>query len=334
MPRGPRLDHPGALHHVIARGIERRDIFYSDVDRRDLLDRLAQLAPAMDTPIYAWCLMSNHVHLLVRSGVAGLSAFAQRLLGGYASAFNRRHRRSGYLFQNRFKSTLVEPEPYFLELVRYIHSNPLRAGILPDLDALDRYPWSGHAVLLGHLAGPWQATDPVLACFSSRAGGARRAYRAFVQDGLERHTIPDLSGGGLRRSAGGWDRLLGVRRGREAWAFDERVLGSSAFVHDVLADAPPVPIAPIGRRDTSQLDHLLTELAARHGVPRSDIAGPSKRSAATTARADFCDRAHADYGWTFAAIARYLGISRPSVARALHRQSLAPNIAERERRTA
>ena len=333
MPRGPRLDHPSALHHVIARGIERRPIFCSDIDRRDFLGRLAQLAPTLDTPIYAWCLMSNHCHLLVRSGPTGLSAFAHRLLGGYATAFNRRHHRSGYLFQNRFTSTLVEPEPYFLELVRYIHSHPLRAGILPDLHALDRYPWSGHAVLLGHLRCPWQDTDRVLAYFGHRTGAARRAYRTFVQEGLDRHTIPDLKGGGLRRSAGAWDHALDLRRGREAWASDERVLGRSPFVSDVLASAPAVPSASVGRRNAAQLEHLLAELTACYGVPRSDIAGPTKRAAATLARAEFCNRAHADYGWTLAAIARYLGISRPSVARALHRQARAPTSAHGQRPT-
>jgi hypothetical protein len=128
--------------------------------------------------------------------------------------------------------------------------------------------------------------------------------------------------------------VLSLQRGREAWAFDERVLGSSAFVDGVLANAQLVPTAPVGRRDTGQLDRLLAELAARHGVPQTDIAGPSKRFVAAIARAEFCARAHADYGWTLAAIARYLSISRPSVARALRRQSAAPDITTRSRRTA
>ena len=136
MPRAPRLDTLGALHHVIVRGIERSTIFRDDTDRTDFLDRIRRLFPETGTVHYAWSLLSMH-----------------RLLGGYGTTFNHRHHRCGHLFQNRFKSTLVEEESYFLELLRYIHLNPLRAGIVSDLDALTRYPWSGHAVLLGEAPG-------------------------------------------------------------------------------------------------------------------------------------------------------------------------------------
>ena len=118
------------------------------VDRTDFVDRLAGLANARHLGVYAWALLTNHLHLLVRTGRLPLSRSMQRLLGGYASAFNDRHDRVGYLFQNRFKSIVAEEEPSFLELLRYIHLNPLRAHIVRDLDALDRYPWTGHAALL------------------------------------------------------------------------------------------------------------------------------------------------------------------------------------------
>ena len=150
MPRGPRLDAPDTLHHVIARGIDRGTIFHDDVDPADFVDRLARLATPRHLHVYAWALLTNHLHLLVRTAGVPLSRSMQRLLGGYASAFNARHDRVGYLFQNRFKSIVAEEEPYFLELLRYIHLNPVRAHLVADLDALDRYPWTGHAALLGH----------------------------------------------------------------------------------------------------------------------------------------------------------------------------------------
>ena len=179
MPRGARLDAPLMLHHVIDRGIERRPIFVTDDDRRDFLGRLAALVGADHIAVYAWALMPNHFHLLLRTGNLPLSSAMQVLLGGYAGAFNRRHRRAGHLFQNRFKSTLVQHDPYFLELVRYIHLNPVRARIVPDLDALDRHPWTGHAALLGHQRCPWHNVDWVRLFWSSEWRGQRlRQVRA------------------------------------------------------------------------------------------------------------------------------------------------------------
>ena len=147
MPRGPRLDAPGVLHHVMVRGIERRSIFRDTKDRADFLARLAALADAGALVVYAWALLPNHAHLLVRTGQRPLARSMRSLLTGYAGTFNRRHHRVGHLFQNRYKSVVVEEEAYLVELVRYLHLNPLRAGILRDLRALDRYPWTGHAAL-------------------------------------------------------------------------------------------------------------------------------------------------------------------------------------------
>ena len=196
MPRGPRLDAPGVLHHVMARGIEGRALFREDRDRADFVRRLAALAQAGAVTVYAWALLPNHVHLLVRSGHRPLSRTMRSLLTGYAGAFNRRHHRKGHLFQNRYKSVVVEEAPYFLELVRYLHLNPLRTGIVQDLRALDRYPWSGHAALVGRGTIPWQATRTVLARFAP----TRRRAQAGVP-GLHRR------GGGARaapRPPGGW----------------------------------------------------------------------------------------------------------------------------------
>ena len=243
MPRGPRLDAADALHHVIARGIDRCSIFHDDADRADFLDRLAAVAIAPRLSVYAWTLMTTHLHLLLRTGSAPLSRSMQSLLGGFDAAFNSRHRRVGYLFQSRFKSILVDDDPYLLELVRYIHLNPQRAGIVPALNALDQYPWTGHAVLLGHHARTWQDTDVVLRQFATTVGPARRAYRTFIADALAQPSA-DLDGGGLRWSLGVWQRLGRLARGRERWSFDERILGGSDFVTAVIAATPAQPAAP------------------------------------------------------------------------------------------
>jgi len=149
MPRQPRLDAPGLLQHVMARGIEGREIFQDDKDRESFLDRLAAILGETHTQCYAWSLIPNHFHLLLRTGPTPLSKVMRRLMTGYAVTFNRRHKRSGHLFQNRYKSIVCEEDPYLLELIRYIHLNPLRASLVKDLKELDKYPWTGHSTILG-----------------------------------------------------------------------------------------------------------------------------------------------------------------------------------------
>jgi len=141
MPRGPRLDAPGTLHHVMVRGIDKQAIFIDDRDRNNFVSRLASLVKATESPVYAWALMPNHVHILLKSGPNGLPKLMRRLLTGYAVSYNKRHRRHGHLFENRYKSIVCEEDVYFKELVRYIHLNPLRAGLVESLSKLDRYNW-------------------------------------------------------------------------------------------------------------------------------------------------------------------------------------------------
>src|SRR5574341_1073071 len=138
MPRHPRLDAPDPLPHVMVRGLERRAIFRDDVDRADFVARLAGLAARGTVTVYAWALPPDHAHLLLRTGTRPLARSMRSLLTGYAGALTRRHHRVGHLFQNRYKSVVVEAEPYLLELVRYLHLNPLRARVVPDLPALPR----------------------------------------------------------------------------------------------------------------------------------------------------------------------------------------------------
>ena len=195
MPRQARLDCPGTLHHVMVRGIEGRDIFVDDSDREDFLSRVRKSALDTGTRILAWALMNNHVHLLLFSGKAGLAAFMRRLLTGYAVRFNRRHRRVGHLFQNRYKSVVCEENPYLLELVRYIHLNPLRGSVVKNLEELNSYRWSGHGVLLGRVRNDWQETEYVLRLFGGERKKAIRAYRRFL-GGSERYGAASGIGGG------------------------------------------------------------------------------------------------------------------------------------------
>jgi hypothetical protein len=238
----------------------------------------------------------------------------RRLLTGYAVTFNHRHHRTGHLLQNRFKAILVEDEPYLLELLRYIHLNPVRAGLVADLRTLDRYAWTGHAVLRGRRAYAAQDTSFVLSQFGDSPAAARRAYQEFVRAGLDQGHRPELDGGGLRRSQGRWHPVDSVRRGRERWTADERVLGSSEFVDALLQQvpAPPRPVAV--RPDIGLVLHpLLQTVAARCGLSAAELATNSRRRPVVAARALVSQVAVHRYALSPTHVATALGVSRQTV---------------------
>jgi len=173
MPRQARLDAPGTLHHVMIRGTQGESIFRENKDRQNFLSRVAQISADTKARILAWTLMDTHVHILMVSGPPGLSKFMRRLLTGYAVWYNRRYHRSGHLFQNRYKSIVCQEDAYLLELVRYIHLNPLRAGVVNSLEGLDRYPWCGHGVLIGR--SKKMAMGSSLQCCNLRGNAGSKA---------------------------------------------------------------------------------------------------------------------------------------------------------------
>ena len=238
MPRIARLDTPGLLHHVMIRGIERRKIFNDDTDRENLIERLSILLPETKTQCYAWSFLSNHAHFLIRSGPPGIAALMRRLLTGYAVSYNRRHKRHGQLFQNRYKSIICQEDSYLLELVRYIHLNPLRAKVVVDVRGLDSYLYCGHSALMGKKKREWQEVEYVLGYFGKRIGEARKKYRLYVEKGRSLGRRPELVGGGLIRSLGGWDEIKKMRlKGQDRIKSDQRILGDSEFVRDVLSES-------------------------------------------------------------------------------------------------
>ncbi len=241
MPRKARLDAEGTLQHVMARGIERGSIFRDDNDRERFLERLGTLAEKTRTPVYAFALIPNHFHVLLRSGAGGLSGFMRRLLTGYAAGYNRRHHGAGHLFQNRYTSVVCEEDAYFMELIRHIHLNPLRARVVKSLEELDNYRWGGHYGLVRENPFPWYEADYVLKCFRTV-----KAYRTFMREGIEKKHIQDLEGGGLIRSLGG---LTETVQNRTAPVLaDERILGTDDFVRNLLEQEKTYPSPEVAER--------------------------------------------------------------------------------------
>lgn len=313
MPRGPRLDAPGILHHVIIRGMEGRALFRDEADRQAFLDRLENAVVRSGVTLLAWALMPNHAHLLVRSGPLPLATVMARLLTGYAGAFNRRHKRRGRLFQNRYKSIVVEEEPYLLELVRYLHLNPLRAGLVSDLRALDRYPWTGHSALMGSVPRPWQATDELLGQFGPTPRRARHAYRAFVAAGVPQGRRPELQGGGFVRSAGGWSVVMALHRAREHGLSDERILGSGEFVEAVYRQLTPQQSA-IARVQAHAILPVLIERCARvWGVDVEEVVAGGRRRRAAHARATAGYLGASALGLPAVTLARALGVTESAI---------------------
>jgi len=320
MPRHARLDAPGTLHHVIIRGIERGAIMKDNVDREAFVTRLGAVAPATGTPIFAWALLPNHAHLLLRSGPAGLPRFMRRLLTGYAVTFNRRHKRAGHLFQNRYKSIVVEEDAYFRELVRYIHLNPLRAKLVADLRALDRYPWGGHATVLGRIPRAWQDRRTVLSWFGPTEGRAVRAYRDYVREGIPVGRRPDLVGGGLVRSAGGWAEVRAVRRQKEPMAGDPRILGSGEFVEGLLRDAEARQAAALRRPTTPhETAAVMARCCQRAGVAVEELTRGGRRGPLSAVRAELAQQLVGRLGLSLAQAARHLGVSTAAISKILRK---------------
>lgn len=320
MPRKARIDAPGALHHIIVRGIERRKIFEDDTDRVNFLDRLGKVLSETGTKCFAWALIPNHFHLLLRTGACPLSTVMRRLLTGHAMNFNRRHRRSGQLFQNRYKSILCQEDTYLLELVRYIHLNPIRARLATDIKVLDKYPFCGHAVIMGKKKKIWQDDAYVLKLFDDKISTARRRYKMFVQKGIQAGKRPELTGGGLIRSSGGWSVINSLRRANIHVKSDERILGDSDFVEKVLKDANESLERKYRLKSKGyDIDKLADRVAKIFSIKPEEIFKQGKQPVKVKARSLFCYWTVRELGFTMTDLAPKLNISQPAVSISVQR---------------
>lgn len=319
MPRKARIDAPGALQHIIVRGIERRKIFYDDTDRDNFLERLGVVLVDTDTPCFAWALIPNHLHLLLRTGLAPIATVMRRLLTGYAVSFNRRHRRHGQLFQNRYKSILCQEDAYLLELVRYIHLNPLRAKIVPELKKLDKYAYCGHSVVMGKTKNDWHDAAYILRQFDDKLSTARRRYREYVKEGIGKGRRPELAGGGLIRSAGGWT-AANVLRGVLRMKGDERILGDGDFVEKVLKTSQEQMQRKYKLRTQGyDFDWLVKQVAEAMRIEPKDVLTAGKYAQSVKARSLLCYWGTRELGMTTVELSKKLKLAQPTVSQSAKR---------------
>jgi REP element-mobilizing transposase RayT len=320
MPRKARLDAPGALHHIIARGIARKKVFDDDVDRDFFIERLGMIVKESQTQCFAWALIPNHFHLLLKTGDTPIATVMKRLLTGYAMHYNRRHKRYGHLFQNRYKSILCQEDNYLLELVRYIHLNPLRAKLVADMKGLDSYAFCGHGVLVGKVQAKWQNTSYVTRLFDTHLSTARRRYRAFVQKGIAAGKRDDLIGGGLIRSAGGWEAVKALRKAKAFQKGDERILGDGDFVQHVLTESKEAYERKYRLKAKGiGLDDLAGKAAEIIGIDPHLVWSKGKQPKVVQARSLFCYWATMELGVSQSALSKRLALSPSAVSLAVVR---------------
>jgi REP element-mobilizing transposase RayT len=255
MARKPRLHLPGGLYHVIWRGNEQRDVFFDDEDRDRFYGLLSEGVARFGYRVHGFCLMSNHVHLAVQAGNDALSGPLQNLSFRYTQAINRKYGRVGHLFHGRYKAVLVDHDAYLLELVRYIHLNPVRARLVKDPA---EYPWSGHRVYLGKLALPWLTTESVLGQLADSLSVARRRYARFVAEGMNQGHRPDLYAGGE----------------------DSRVVGDERFVERLQRRAITVE-----KRTRLTLDDVVAHVCAGYDLDERALARAGRERVPAQARA-------------------------------------------------
>jgi REP element-mobilizing transposase RayT len=303
------------------RGIEGRKIFNDDTDRENFIERLSMLLPETKTRCYGWSFLFNHAHFLFRSGPLGIAALMKRLLTGYAVSYNRRHRRHGQLFQNRYKSVVCQEDAYLLELVRYIHLNPLRARLVVDLNELSSYSYCGHSALMGKKKREWQDVEYVLGFFGKRLGAARKQYGSYVEKGIPMGRRPELVGGGLIRSLGGWDEVKKMRlSGQDRIKSDQRILGQSDFVTEVLLESEENFSRKYRLKNRGyNFEKVIERVSVLLQVDKEYITGRGRQKDRVRARDLLCYWAASELGISMVDLARKLDMTSAAVSYAFQR---------------
>lgn len=296
MPRKPRIEFSGAFYHVIVRGNQKQRVFKDAADFQKYLLTLTVYKNRTGCRIYAYVLLSNHVHLLIETADIPLSKVMQGVNQTYTMYFNRKYRTVGHLFQGRYKAILCDRDAYLLGLVKYIHQNPLRAKIV---DRLDSYPWNSHHAYTGK-NNPLSLvdTDQVLRLFSERVSSARRKYREFMADkeGFEKNEVYAT--------------------------IDQRLKGDDEFVDRVLLEHEKTPARPWKRR--TSLETIAAAIEKRHDVSMETLRSPAKDRIAAGARMVFSILA-SDHGYKAVEIGRYLDKDPTRVTRYLQARSVVEN---------
>jgi len=295
-----RLESPGSLHHIMAHSIEGKDLFIDDQDRNEFLSRFSKGLTNCAFQCYAWVLMDNHYHFLIRSSELPLSKLMRALNGGYAQYYNKKYKRRGHLFQDRFKSVLCQDQEYAAELIRYIHLNPLRAGNVKSLDQLKTFAWCGHGFLLGvnnAYGKQFQNRKESLRRFGENENSALEGYMQYLaqgcpgEDNKKAGQLPIIEATEIGGSCKGWPA----------------VIGNHEFVKNAMdkyktylnrkhrkADYPVV------------LESISNKVCTEYGITKDELSKRGKKDKRSNARTAFCYQLHLEELIPLSVIAEYL----------------------------
>ncbi len=224
------------------------------------------------------------------------------------------------MFENRYKSILCDEDNYLLTLVRYIHLNPLRANIVKTIEELDRYPFCGHRTIVGKTEHPWTDVDYVLLQFGRTRRKGLAEYRKFMREGAGLGKQPELTGGGLLRSLGGWSQVIARRRTGKEEEGDDRILGSGDFVHAILKETEERELRQLKLKHSGQtIQKIIDEECKNTGVCVMEVKNGTRRRAVCRLRAVIALRSRMELGLSSAEIARHLGVATSSISRAIQR---------------
>ena len=290
MARKPRIDAIGVLYHILARGNNRQLLFRADADRERYLAILADAQRRFAVRVYAYVLMPNHVHILLELTAGTLAKCMQVIQQRYAQYINRKYRRVGHLYQGRYRAIVCERDQYLVALVRYLHLNPVRAGMVPDPA---KYPWSSHLIYQGRGTSPIAInTGPVLGTFDPDVPRARRAYARFIKEGV------------------------GIGRMSEFYAvLEQQILGDERFAEEV--SRPREIVRRRANRPGIGLEDLMEQVSRATHVPVALIKGRSRRRNIYRARCLLCYTATSVAGLPARKLAEALNRDPSSISRAV-----------------
>lgn len=308
MPRKARLLVPGAIHHIMARGIEGRDIFIDDGDRNFFLSLLSKYLERSGHACYAWVLMDTHYHLLLRTTEEPLGIFMRRLNCSYAMYYRNKYKRKGYVFQDRYKSIVTQDQGYIEQLVRYIHLNPIRAGICKNIKELDKYQWSGHSVLMGKQRNTFQNTKDIIRRFATDHETGIQGYRAYIIEGIEKGEGKDFLDD-IRQSNNGTADIKEYR----CW-----VIGDQEFVKKAIENDTVKRIRLLEyRKKGITVETIARDVSGQMGIEYKNIHHRARSTVVSALRKIVAVVSYRRYGIPLLQIADFYGIQSSSVSRML-----------------
>jgi len=305
MPTKKRISVPGAIVHIMVRGINGMEIFTDDSDRCYYLELFTKSIEATGYLCYAWVLMSTHSHFVVRCSEKPLSELMRMLNSQYAKYFNKKNNRHGYVFQDRFKSIITQDQKYLESLIRYVHLNPLRARVCETLKVLDTYPWCGHSVLLGNSFQPFQTTKSVLHRFGTDINSGIKKYQEYMAEG----SLAEKNGDGIIESIRRSNKGIEKKNEKPCW-----VIGDRDFVLSVMKKNEKRLHRSIALREAWPLENVLSKLADIAGVKPELIKEVSRLSKSSECKKKFAFISCRILGFPVSEVAKCIGVTGPSVS--------------------